>query len=53
MSNAEGNQTGPMSRIDMRGAPTRDSSKMDKWFDFSTNSESYVELSDGGEPVSI
>ena len=53
MSNVEENQTGPMSRIDMRGAPTWDSSKKDEWSDFSTNFESHVELSDGGELVSI
>ena len=42
-----------MSRIGMRGAPTWDSSKEDEWSGFSTNFESYVELSNGGELVSI
>ena len=36
----------------MRDAPTWDSSKKDEWSDFSTNFETYVELSDGGELVS-
>ena len=53
LSNSEANLTEPMSRIDMRGAPTWDSPKKDEWSGFSSNFESHVELFDGGELVSI
>ena len=53
MSNSEGNVTEPMSRTDMRDPPTWGSSKKNELSDSSTNLESHVELSDGGELVSI